>query len=899
MIVGTPDVTYGSPGARWSLTPVDIRVSPAIANDPGIETHFLGGRAVAVHLLAAESPCLIVAGWSHPLETAGFFDGRRTVSVARNMPRLDGSGDELRTQRLSDLSRDTDAVATCAISATQFAVLLRMEPSDRMPVHGHYPLDFELLRLDGNSGVAPASVARLPLLRDLLLDDPGSVRMAISGSTTAIASAQGKILRVGILPAAGNPVIRDLNLDPAGGRLSKLTGLTVSSLRFNGPGFSVSLSAERDVDPLGRVSQGALLRLLPSGDPDPGYGEDGLWVAPLAARHQDFRCVGETSNGIAGHDTGRFVVYGLAWDGGHTPQVGDYEGLDGSFGDSGIAEADLGGQVQSSFVVSDADHIYLAGRSDHPGQETTVAVVRFATATGARDAGFGGAGTAMIRLEEPSLEPGGLLLSPAVHRPRQPRSPARLLIAVTRSTAGIDCDRLPFLVTLDPATGQPMAAEGYGAVATVSRVGRPALVEPDGSVLMTYRVTDTSGRYMPGQATSLTLRRIDATGVRRGLTKIDPGVGPVMPLRLTRLADGSMLVSGTGWIAKLTPKLDLDTNFGTAGIATPKPGVSSDALVLGEQSDGNIMVDVISAGSHELCRLTPDGEVRQDYGTGGFAGVYGFTHFLQPGASGSQAKCFLDEDDQVIIVATTDHDPRQWGGYVTVGLRRMTTEGVIDANFGLGTPSVNKPDADQIVVLFAPSTPQTSEDYNSFRLAGMAWLGTTLYLAGTGFSGGAKYSSGGLQITLPEYSGLVVTRWSQDGRTDPTVAGGFQEYGFDPNLYWYATSLQKESRSSLLIFGGGGTPWEVTTTFADGTKNVDHLARQPGPALFRISHPTGLDTTFGDGGAAVIRMPDLVPSVLDGQISSTGDRVTLAFADLIEYQRGPYRSTFGGAVRFM
>lgn len=72
-------------------------------------THFLGGRAVAVHLLAAESPCLIVAGWSHPLETAG-FDSRRTVSVARNMPRVDGPGDELRTQRLSDLSRDTDAV---------------------------------------------------------------------------------------------------------------------------------------------------------------------------------------------------------------------------------------------------------------------------------------------------------------------------------------------------------------------------------------------------------------------------------------------------------------------------------------------------------------------------------------------------------------------------------------------------------------------------------------------------------------------------------------------------------------------------------------------------------------------------------------------------------------------
>src|SRR5262249_13941027 len=194
------------------------------------------------------------------------------------------------------------------------------------------------------------------------------------------------------------------------------------------------------------------------------------------------------------------------------------------------------------------------------------------------------------------------------------------------------------------------------------------------SVIMPYRVTDINGRDTPGQQTSLRLRRIDATGASHELIEIDPGVGPVMALRLTRLADGSVLVSGTGWIAKLDPKLNLDKSFGTAGIATPKPGVSSDALVLGEQSDGNIMVDVISAGSHELCRLTPDGEVRQDYGTGGFAEVYGFTHILQPGTTASQTDCFLDEDDQVIIVATTDHDPRQWDGHVTVVMGRMTTE---------------------------------------------------------------------------------------------------------------------------------------------------------------------------------------------------------------------------------
>jgi hypothetical protein len=55
---------------------------------------------------------------------------------------------------------------------------------------------------------------------------------------------------------------------------------------------------------------------------------------------------------------------------------------------------------------------------------------------------------------------------------------------------------------------------------------------------------------------------------------------------------------------------------------------------------------------------------------------------------------------------------------------------------------------------------------------------------------------------------------------------------------------------------------------------------------------------FGDHGAAVIRVPELGPSVLAGHLSATKDHVTLAFADLLEYPRGPLRTTYGGAVRF-
>jgi hypothetical protein len=69
--------------------------------------------------------------------------------------------------------------------------------------------------------------------------------------------------------------------------------------------------------------------------------------------------------------------------------------------------------------------------------------------------------------------------------------------------------------------------------------------------------------------------------------------------------------------------------------------------------------------------------------------------------------------------------------------------------------------------------------------------------------------------------------------------------------------------------------------------------------VFRVTHPDGLDTTFGDHGAAVIPVPGLVPTVVAGGITDEG-HATVAFADLSDLPRfgSPPRSTFGGAVRF-
>jgi hypothetical protein len=265
MIAGAQDGTYASPGAIWSLMPRDIRVSPAIANDPGIETHFLGGRAVAVHLLAAESTCLIVAGWSHLLE--GTWP-RRTVTAARAIHRKDGTPDEMSLQRLSDASQDTDAVATWPISNTQFIVMVHKQPSDT----------YELWFLDGDTQLGVANVTTLAVPPGLVLPDASAVRICFAAvaSVAFIVSTAGSKLRFSTFPLLGPSGAHDLTLSPAVGRLSGLTGLTVSSLRFAGNDFSMALTAERNVPGLGGVSQGVILRLLSNGTPDPAYGEDGL-----------------------------------------------------------------------------------------------------------------------------------------------------------------------------------------------------------------------------------------------------------------------------------------------------------------------------------------------------------------------------------------------------------------------------------------------------------------------------------------------------------------------------------------------------------------------------------------------------------------------------------------------
>lgn len=270
----------------------------------------------------------------------------------------------------------------------------------------------------------------------------------------------------------------------------------------------------------------------------------------------------------------------------------------------------------------------------------------------------------------------------------------------------------------------------------------------------------------------------------------------------------------------------------------------------------------------------------------------------------------MGNEGEVIVVVTSSHAPGQGGPPVTVGLRRITLAGEIDPSFGLGTPSVAPPIGGQIVGLFSPPGASASDysAYTTYRIGGICWLDGTLYVVGTGFSGGATevnelFDGSVIIVEHPVYNYLVLTQWSGAGLRDTTDPAAVQELGANPCLYWYATGVQQESPTTLIAFGGGGTRWDRTVTVA-GHTYTDSSSRTPGPALFRISHPQGLDTTFGDGGIAVIPVLDLNPSVFAGYLHGR-TQCTLAFADLTSYKTRTvtglerFRSSLGGAVRFV
>ncbi|MDX6684484.1 MAG: hypothetical protein QOF86_612, partial [Baekduia sp.] len=220
-----------------------------------------------------------------------------------------------------------------------------------------------------------------------------------------------------------------------------------------------------------------------------------------------------------------------------------------------------------------------------------------------------------------------------------------------------------------------------------------------------------------------------------GLVAFGGGQGAVIPTDVLVLPDGRILVgatalTGTGGttpamlVARLSAGGQLDTSFGTNGIATvtTSGGVSLGGLA--RQSTGAIVlagnhgVSATSAGV--LARLTPDGAPDGAFGTGG-----GQVRVLLGGAGTHLNDLAVDGADRLVATGWRSSGGSA-RGQLTVA--RFTPLGAIDATYGTSHPGFALTDLD--------AAPAATYDVEGRKLAlaadGRALVAATVQAAGTG-----------------------------------------------------------------------------------------------------------------------------------------------------------------------
>jgi uncharacterized delta-60 repeat protein len=688
--------------------------------------------------------------------------------------------------------------------------------------------DYSLRTVAAAGPIEDWPVKRTWLFEPTAIPPSGNVRIALAGGALVIVSTQWEQLCVTVAQLGGASQTKKLALGTAGKALRGLTRLTVASVRVWGSMLSVALTAERTDPVVGAVSQGILakVRLGSTIALDGSFGKGGLWVSPILKSHE-FVCGGETS---------------------------------------------LGGPLSSPVATNDRNefiYVFAQRRSDLKtvGCRIRVRTGLFWVPNGTQDPNFGTNGTVTLGLDGAAAAPAAIVAGNY-----------SVAIAATRELRGTDCDRVPVVVVLQPADGAPDPAFGAGGFAMHGSVGLPAALAPDGSCIFAGP---------PGIWTT-TVHVTGPDGEARRTIELSLGVTFPGITSMRWLDDGGQLISGAGWIAKLSPAGALDPSFGTAGIAEPL-GDTEEVRIVDVRADGRIAVRVVRYNWPAVALLHPDGSLDTTYGDAGFADLWRVR----------DVRAFPVGDGSLLCVASTGHTIGAGPPWVEIGLQRIDAGGTYDAGFGWGPPAVFPPTANKIL-LKASGGVSVDDEFGSISPAGIVTLGGKHYMVATGWIGGRfVMDARGVLQQLPIWPTLVVTRWNADGSPDPTFAT--QVAGYSPDrLFWTAAGVLAESSSSLLAFGMAATK-DVAT---DAGRQVT-VVRQPQPALFRVSHPGGIDFAFGQGGAAVTRMQEFGPApALAGVLLANG-RVRLAAADGMVWSYGSYpnsvsrlASSFGGLAQF-
>ena len=547
-----------------------------------------------------------------------------------------------------------------------------------------------------------------------------------------------------------------------------------------------------------------VVRYTADGARDAGFGSQGEASAPGGACHamtvdgQDRILVGGSIDDSSFPSDRDMIVARF------TPTGA----LDTAFGQSGIAEVDLGdfvgnlGERLGGIAARPDGGVLLGGQSDN------AAVLVSLDANGNREGGFGQDGVVRVMSGVTS----------AIHD--LALSDTGKVVAVGqrtlyRSAGRPDHDEL-ILARLSP-DGRLDQDFGLGGVAAREfvRYGeiRDVAQQADGKLIA---VGTNSGPNHDLVVVRMDRGgRLDTSFGSQGKVVIDAGGQEEAANAVRALRDGKILVAGSPWLMRLTQEGVIDRTFGSDGFASPLEDGQVNAMAL--QPDGKIVV-AGDYGSPFVARYTPDGRPDPTFGSGGIVRLRG-------GFADIRA-VIVQRDGRIAVGGDTLHDPY---------LARLNSDGSLDTTFGedgylatrefpiqAGQFSSLEEDTDGRIV--AAVNNFTSNLFSVVRLEtngtvdrtfGTRGVATPDLRGGNGSASALKLQGDGKIVVVgtrgsaPSFGpprDFVVARLSNEGNLDPTFGDMGLVITDVGDIEDRADALLLEDDGRIVVGGYGGPP---------------------------------------------------------------------------------------------
>jgi uncharacterized delta-60 repeat protein len=456
--------------------------------------------------------------------------------------------------------------------------------------------------------------------------------------------------------------------------------------------------------------------------------------------------------------------------------------LDPTFGQGGIAIADLGGLANyaNALAVQPDGKVLVGGSASVPGA-IAFGLARL-NSDGSPDTSFGNGGTVFVNLFGRSVNfEGGLALQPDGK-----------IVAVGYVTLGEDSRDPDLWIMRFNSDGTFDQGFGTGGLVLTDLFSHSfdfltdLAVQPDGRILAAGGVVPVTNDYLHSVVVRyLPDGRLDpgfGTG-GKAVTNVAPTLGSSIS-GIALQSDGKIVAAGPPGIEYALARYDsqgrLDPSFGGDGIVTPPvfiyPGILYSVAV---QPEGKIVAGGTAApsgsdGDFALWRFLPDGSLDPQFGVGGRV----WTDFSGINEQDDQINSLALQEDGGIVAVGRTHINGDLFRSSDFAVARYTSDGQLDTSFGTGgkwvkdffgeydaaTDVVSLRDGRFLVTGIVGSTPGSFPDAYVLR-----FLGPELAVNQPPVIAGATASPGSLWPPNHKMTDVLVSYTVTDDR-DPAAA---------------------------------------------------------------------------------------------------------------------------------